>query len=168
MTDTTWLHHRGVQAALTTLLLAAALAGWTVHRALHPAAPDEVPPGAPMMADALDTVSLPPAVDVAAAFAADLFSPDRSAPATRYRMPGEPSAVTSPATAPVHPIVLGTATSVDGTRFATCQYQSDRLLMVRVGDRIADYTVKSIDRGRVVFNGPGGSSFEVVAPKPGS
>jgi hypothetical protein len=64
--------------------------------------------------------------------------------------------------------VLGVALAADGSSFATCQFQSSRLLMVRVGDKIGDYTVRIIERGRVVFATPAGKTFEVLAPRAGS
>jgi hypothetical protein len=40
--------------------------------------------------------------------------------------------------------------------------------MVRVGDKVGDYLVKTIERGRVVFATPAGKTFEVLAPRAGS
>ncbi len=116
---------------------------------------------------ALDTPAAPGGVDVAAAIAVDLFSPDRTAPAARYRMPGEAAPAAAAQEAP-KPTVLGTAIAADGTSFATCQFESARLLMVRVGDKVGDYLVKTIERGRVVFATPAGKTFEVLAPRAGS
>ena len=142
---------------------------WMARQALRldvvPAAPATVS----VVAGALDAPALPAAVDVAAAVSADLFSPDRTAPEVPYRMPGEAvAAAHAPASEPPKPVVLGTATAQDGSSFATCQFQSTRLVLVQVGDTIGNYLVKSIERGRVVFATAAGEQFEVLALRPGS
>ena len=78
--------------------------------------------------------------------------------------PGEVPARPARPPAPPQPIVLGTALAADGSSFATCQYQSARLLMVRVGDQVGDYVVKTIERGRVVFTTPAGNPRNSRAP----
>jgi hypothetical protein len=40
--------------------------------------------------------------------------------------------------------------------------------MMRVGDKVGDYTVKSIGRGRVVFITTAGTLLEILAPQEGS
>src|SRR3970282_2232116 len=95
-------------------------------------------------------------VNVRAAVERDLFAPDRSAPAQRYRLPGEDEP-SDPAGEPATPIVLGTALSGAGRSFATCQLGDDRPIIVRVGEKIGEYTVRTIERGRVVFTTAKGS-----------
>jgi len=59
--------------------------------------------------------------------------------------------------------VLGTVVSSDGTSFAVIQLGDARSASVRVGDRVGGYTVKSIERGRVVFTTPAGKRLDVNA-----
>jgi hypothetical protein len=157
----------GMRAALAGLGLALLLAAWTTARALHVNDVAAAPATVSVVPGALDGAPLPASVDVAGAIDVDLFSPDRTAPAVHYRMPGE-AAPAAAAPEPAKPTVLGTAIAADGTSFATCQLESSRLLMVRVGDKIGEYTVKTIERGRVVFATAAGKSFEVLAPRAGS
>jgi len=156
----------GMRAALTGVALALLLCGWTVRRALHVDEVAAAPATVSIVAGALDTPPQGAAVNVGVAIDADLFAPTRKAPGARYRMPGEPAVKV--VEEPPKPVVLGVALASDGTSFATCQFQSARLLMVRVGDKIGDYTVRSIERGRVVFATPAGKTFEVLAPRAGS
>ena len=105
---------------------------------------------------------------VLGAVSLDLFNPDRMAPVARYRLPSDPAAVASDTPPPARPVVLGTAIASDGSSFATCQLESSRLLMVRVGDKVGVYLVKAIERGRVVFQTPAGERLEIQALRPGS
>jgi hypothetical protein len=162
-----WTASRGMRAAIAGLAVAVALCVWSTAHALRVNAVAAAPATVSIVPGALDAPNAPGAVDVAAAISVDLFSPDRTAPAAHYRMPGE-AAPPSAAPEPPKPTVLGTATAADGTSFATCQFQSARLLMVRVGDKVGDYLVKTIERGRVVFATPAGKTFEVLAPRAGS
>jgi len=161
-----WTRTTGMRMALLALAVAGVLCIVTLVRAtrIEPVTP--APATVSIVAGALDAPAAVPAVNVDVAFGADLFAPERKPPASRYRMPGE--AAPKSVEEPPKPIVLGTALAADGTSFATCQYQSARLLMVRVGDKVGDYVVKSIERGRVVFATPAGKTFEVLAPRAGS
>lgn len=159
---------RWVQLAGVAVALAMAALVWTARRALQL---DEVAPRTGAVALSQDALLAVPAVselDVRRAVAADLFAPDRSAPPTRYRLPGEAVPVAATTTVPSKPIVLGTAIAGDGKSFATCQFESSRLLMVRVGDHVGPYLVKSIERGRVTFQSPTGERLEILALRPGS
>jgi hypothetical protein len=158
-----------VRLAALAVLLALALLGWVTQRALRldVVTPDAVVPT--LRAEALARIEASDPVDVAEAVALDLFAEDRMAPPQRYRLPGEAVPGESvAATPPARPVVLGTAIASDGSSFATCQLESSRLLMVRVGDKVGDYLVKSIDRGRVVFQTAAGERFEILALRPGS
>lgn len=157
-----------VRLAALGVLLALALATWTASRIWRV---DEVPaaaPGGALSTEALSAPARPESVDVQTAASLDLFNPDREAPAARYRLPSDPAAVASDVPPPARPVVLGTAIATDGSSFATCQLESSRLLMVRVGDKVGSYTVKSIERGRVVFLTPTGERLEILALRPGS
>ena len=157
---------RGMRLAVGALALAVILCVAIAVRAMRSDNVVAAPATVSIVAGALDAPAAVPSVNVDMANAADLFAPERKPPAARYRMPGE--AAPKIVEEPPKPIVLGVALASDGTSFATCQFQSARLLMVRVGDKIGDYTVRSIERGRVVFATPAGKTFEVLAPRAGS
>lgn len=154
--------------ALAALALGSVLATWTFVRAVRLDAVPEAPPPAFASAGELATRAAAAPANVRAAVENDLFAPDRSAPAERYRVPGEDDP--SPEVAPEapEPMVLGTAVSGAGRSFATCQLGDDRPIIVRVGDTIGEYTVKTIERGRVVFTTANGKQLVVPALKPGS
>ena len=151
--------------AFGAAILGVALCGWTLTRAIRLEPVSTAPATVSVVPGALDMPRPASGIDVPTAAAADLFSVDRTAPMERYRMPGEEATTGE---APARPTVLGTAIAADGSSFATCQLESARLQMVRVGDHLGDYIVKSIERGRVVFLTRNGTSFEVLAPKQGS
>jgi hypothetical protein len=106
-----------------------------------------------------------PEIDIEAVGANDIFQPDRSALPHRYRMPGDPDPAgpAAPAAEPAKPTVLGTVLSTDGAHFATCQLPGGRPTLVHVGDRLGDYTVVAIERGKVVFKTASGAKIEVAA-----
>lgn len=154
------------RAALGAVVLCVALCGWTLTRAIRLEAVGTAPATVSVVPGALDIPPSSSGIDVLAAVSADLFSVERIAPEQRYRMPGEAAAGTDGE--PARPVVLGTAIAADGSSFATCQLESSRLQMVRVGDHLGDYTVKSISRERVVFLTRAGTSLEILVPKQGS
>ena len=154
------------RAALGAAVLGVALSAWALSRAIRLDPVGTAPATVSVVPGALDMAQPAAGLDISAAVAADLFAVDRIAPEERYRMPGE--AAGENGAAPARPVVLGTAIAADGSSFATCQFESARLQMVRVGDHLGDYTVKSISRERVVFLTRAGTSLEILVPKQGS
>ncbi len=154
------------RVALGAAVLGMTLCGWTLTRAIRLDAVGTAPATVSVVPGALDIPPTASGIDVSAAVAADLFSVDRIAPEQRYRMPGEAAGETR--AEPAKPAVLGIAIAADGSSFATCQLESSRVQMVRVGDHLGDYTVKSISRERVVFLTRAGTSLEILVPKQGS
>jgi hypothetical protein len=155
------------RVALGILVVAVAVTGWTLMRAFQK---PELPSAAPVTIASLETASLGPdrtSADINAAVENDLFSEDRSAPSAPYRMPGESSPDDTPKVQPVKPIVLGTAVATDGRHFATVQIGDARPTLVHVGDRIGEWVVRSIERGKVAFVSVDGARIEVTVPKPG-
>jgi hypothetical protein len=155
------LSSRSVQVALAVCVLALAAAAWTGVNAFRitpvtPAAPPSFPTAASL---AKTGMSVPP--DVGAAVAMNPFSPARKAPAVRYRLSGYGSDV--PATPPPQPVVLGTVVAAGNRSFAYCSVGDSRATVVRVGDLIGGYTVKSIERGLVVFSTPAGDKLVITA-----
>ena len=158
-----------VRGALAVCGLCLLLAGWTFMDAIRVR---DVAEAAPVPFDASGLLAQPQrhsSIDVAAAVANDVFSPDRAAPAEPYRLPGdeEPSVhVEPPEAAP--PIVIGTAILGEGRNFAICELAGGKPETVRAGEKLGEFTVKTIERGRVVFSAPNGKLLDISASKTGS
>ncbi|HXT15696.1 MAG TPA: hypothetical protein VN706_08705 [Gemmatimonadaceae bacterium] len=110
----------------------------------------------------------PPPADIQAAVDNDLFASDRSAPDTPYRMPGESTEDDKVAAEPAKPFVLGTAVGNDGRNFATLQLGTESPKLVVVGDKIGEWVVKGISRGKVVLLSSTGTRAELTVTKPGT
>lgn len=155
---------RPLQLALGGLVVALALTTWTVMRAVQlTPVPDAAP--APLASlDAYANNTAPAAVDVAGVVSQDVFSPNRTAPARRYRVGGygsEPVKVEPP-----RPVVLGTFTATAAAHtFAICKVADGPSTVVHVGDIIAGYTVKTIERGVVTFMTSNGERLAINAAK---
>jgi hypothetical protein len=162
MTTREWTSAPGMRLALAGLVLASGAAAWALVRAVRA---DQLPEAAVesfATADALAPHVAAPTTDIRAAVDADPFQDDRSAPALRYRMPGDSDPTKAPPSAePDKPVVLGVAVTMDGTSFATCTLTDDRARIVHVGDKLGIYTVLTIERGRVVFTTANGKPLEV-------
>lgn len=157
-----------IRTAVTALTVSSVLLLVTLTRAIRvtPVAASENPATAALVRS---TATAPiPEIDLEAVGANGIFQPDRNALPYRYRMPGESApadVVVGPE--PAKPVVLGTVMSTDGSHFATCQMPGGRPTVVRVGDRLGDYTVIAIDRGRVTFKNATGALLEISATRPG-
>jgi hypothetical protein len=163
-----WLRTPAMRAAIVLLLVAIATLGWTLAHALRA----EALPETALSSNGAEPIkrAVPPGpANVQAAVESDLFASDRSAPSAPYRMPGEKSAEVKQAAAePPKPVVLGTAVANDGKSFATLQLGDSGPTLVRVGDKIGEWVVKAIDRGKVTIINPSGGRADLVVPKPGS
>lgn len=156
------------RTAASALAFAAAVALWTLVRAIRLEAVADATPMQFATAEALAPRPRPAIVDVRAAVERDLFSPDRAAPAQRYRIPGETDpAVQVVPIEPPRPVVLGTAISDATHSFATVTLEAGAPVIVHMGDRLGEYTVKAIERGHVVFATPDGKKLDIPALKPG-
>jgi hypothetical protein len=162
-----WSKTPAMRVALAVLAVAAATFVWTVARALRAEALPALPPAAATSLDAMKRAALKPAADIQVAVENDLFAADRSAPATPYRMPGEKGPDDKQRVEPTKPFVLGTAVASDGRSFATLQLGDGSPTLVHVGDKIGEWVVKSIARGKVVLLSTGGARAELAVPKPG-
>jgi len=168
MSARTWAAAPGMRAALVALAAAAAVAGWTLIGAFRV---DPIPDPPAMRLAGLETAggrTPRPRVDVGAVVDNDLFAADRSAPAARYRMPGEADANDAPAAQPEKPLLLGTVVATDRRSFATVQLGGGRPTLVRVGDKIGEWAVRAIERGKIVLVTATGARADVTVPKPGS
>lgn len=158
-----------VRSAIAAFTISALLAGWTLVRAIRL---DALPETVASPFDASGAIAVPPpraSIDMTAAVENDLFDPDRSAPEKPYRLPGEENlsgSVESVEAPP--PVVLGTAMMGPGHSFATCQLPDGLPVIVRVGDRLGDFTVRSIERGRVGFTTATGKKLDIPALKTGT
>jgi hypothetical protein len=162
-----WLKTPAMRSAIVLLLVAIATVAWTLVHALRA---EPLPDMAPS-SNGVEPIkrAIPPVpADVQAAIESDLFSSDRSAPAAPYRLPGEKSGEVKQAAEPPKPVVLGTGVANDGKSFATLQLGEDRPTLVHVGDRIGEWIVKAIDRGKVTIINSSGGRADLVVPKPGS
>jgi hypothetical protein len=117
-----------------------------------------------------------PAPGRAAALAAvevDPFRPDRSRPAERFRLPGDVLAAAEPeAPEPVRPApavrLIGTVMLPDGGALAMAQLGEDSPRVVRVGEKIGEYVLRTVQRGGATFVSAAGERVELVVPRPGS
>ena len=161
-----WIRTPAQRIAAATLVVAVAVTAWALVNALQtPPLPDE-----PALTIAsLETISRPAErrlANIDAAVENDLFSADRSAPASPYRMPGE-GGPAEKAAEPMKPVLLGTAVATDGRHFATVQLGDARPTLVHVGDKIGEWVVKAIERGKITLVSAGGARTDVTVPKPG-
>jgi hypothetical protein len=166
VSDRAWVSTNAGRGAIAALALSLMVALWTLVHAIRIEA---VPEGAApqfSVGGALSAPAQAPSINVAAAVDADPFAPDRNAPETRYRAPSEESEEAAAKTAPVEPVVLGTAASDATHGFATVQLADGPATIVRAGDKIGEYTVKSIERGHVVFTTPSGKKLDIPELKP--
>ena len=162
-----WLKTPAMRGAIVLLLVAIATVAWTLVHAVRAEPLPETPPSSSGTGPIKRAVPPGPA-DVQAAVESDLFSSDRSAPSAPYRMPGEKTPEVKQAAEPPKPIVLGTAVANDGKSFATLQLEDNRPTLVHVGDKIGEWVVKAIDRGKVTIINTSGGRADLVVPKPGS
>ena len=165
---TSWSRWAPMRAALGSLLLAIVLAVYSLARALQlsdvtqgalPVLPNSAALVAPAQAKAIDVTDI---------VRRDVFASDRVAPANSYLLPSEIDHDTGPAVVPPRITVLGVAIADAGQSFATAQVGTDRPTIVRVGDKLGPYTVKSIAPKRVTFASANGATQTVVALTSGS
>ena len=166
MSDREWVSTNAGRGAIAALALSLLVALWTLAHAIRIEAVPEGPAPQFSVGGALATPAAAPPTDVAAAVDADPFAPDRNAPETRYRAPSEENEEAAAKPAPVEPVVLGTAVSDAAHGFATVQLADGPATIVRVGDKIGEYIVKSIERGHVVFTTPSGKKLDIPELKP--
>lgn len=161
-----WVKTPAMRIALVVLGAAVIVFFWTLARALRAEPLPTASPTTLVGMDAIRRAPNRPVADIQSGVDKDLFSPDRSAPETPYRMPGESNPNDKPRVEPMKPIVLGTAVASDGHNFATLQMGMDSPKLVRVGDKIGDWTVRAIMRGKVVLETEG-SRAELGVTTPG-
>jgi hypothetical protein len=163
-----WRGSVPLQSAVVALGLGVLTASWTTVRAFRvEAIPD--PPSTTIAS--LETIRRAPGrpkSDVEATVDNNVFSIDRTAPAAPYRMPGEPDPSARPVMQPEKPLVLGTAVATDGRHFATVQLRDGPPMIVRIGDKVGEWTVRAIERGKIVLVSTNGFRAELTVSKPGT
>lgn len=168
MSGPTLLRSPAVRAGILGIVVAFGFVTRTVVHVVRAAPIPDVPTSTSVNVAQLARGPMPPPADIQSAVENDLFSPDRSAPSTPYRMPGERDVSDAPVVEPMKPAVLGTAVATDGRNFATMQLGDERPVLVHVGDKIGEWTVKSIGRGKVVLVTAAGARADLTVPKPGT
>jgi len=93
VSDREWAATSAGRSAIGALAVSAIVALWTLVNAIRIAPVPEIAAPAFGSASAIAAPGLGAAADVEAAVQSDLFASDRSAPARRYRAPGEESAL---------------------------------------------------------------------------
>lgn len=160
------LRDRRVAAALVLCGVALLALLWSAQSAVRLTPTDRVAPPEFVVTDSLAARAALPALNVPAIVDLNLFSPDRRAPLSRYRLEGEDDPVafaTEPEAVASRPIVVGTAVGPGNTSFAMCSLDDSPVVIVRVGDRLGNYTVRAIARGVVEFSTPSGERISIDA-----
>ncbi len=158
-----WWRWGPMRAALAALVVALMVAVFTFVRALQLS---DVPSGSlPVLPNPAALVAPPPpaTVNVQAVVQRDVFAPDRTPPTNAYLLPSEIDRDVGPAVSPPTIVVLGIALADSGHSFATAKVGTSNPTIVRVGDKLGPYTVKSIESKRVTFASANGKTQTVAA-----
>ena len=147
-------------AALAGVAIALGLVAWAIGRAVRVEPVLAASPPQFATAEAVAVLRATRPIDVRGIVELNVFSPDRSAPPRRYRLTGWDEEAAPEAALP-QPLVLGTAVSTPESSFAICKVGDGRPTVVRIGDILGGYTVRSIERGHVVFTTPTGERLEI-------
>jgi len=99
----------------------------------------------------------------------DPFHPERRRPQIRYELPGTalPEKPEASVQVPDPVELLGTVVVAGGRSFAMCQ-SSVGTQVVHVGEKVAGFTLKSVEQGSAVFVSPEGKVMIVRVKKTGS
>lgn len=163
MMPAAWLRWTPMRAALGALVVAVAFAVFTLVRAIQltetPLANVPVLPNP----GELSSSGANKKVDIPDVISHDMFDPSRAAPTNRYLLASEMPEPEVAAAPPPRVVVLGVAMADGGRSFATCQVGAERPVIVRVGDKLGPYTVKSIESKRVTVTLPGGAVQTIAA-----
>jgi hypothetical protein len=164
MSDRVLLSDRKLQLALGALAVSVLAVGWSFASALRIEPTGDATPPTFNTAAALMTGANTSSIEIAEIVDQNLFAPDRSAPLRRYSLSGyEDEFAPEDAVEVPKPVVLGTAVGSGARSFAMCSLNGASTVIVRVGDKVGDYTVRSIERGVVVFSTTSGERFAVDA-----
>lgn len=161
--------NRSVGLALLTFASSAGMLGWSAAAAFRPvgflsngtAAPLQLPPTIARSDTASDEL-------IEAGADHDPFSPTRTRPSTRYGEPVERVAAqpTAPVAEPIR--LVGTVVQSGGGSFVLCQLGTSTARVVRVGQMLGAYQLRSISQGFAIFVASDGQRLELRVPKTGS
>jgi Tfp pilus assembly protein PilP len=107
---------------------------------------------------------------VADAVDADPFQADRRRPMNRYRLPTDPQIAQKPlAAGPIGvPKLVGTVIATDGKSFVVVQNAAEPPRVARVGDKVGEYRIRRITKGRATLASGSGDTLEIRVPKAGA
>jgi len=170
-----WLWYApAVQLSAAALALALGLVARTLRRATHIAITSSA--GAPTGDPTLLPVPSPASgyifQRVLAAIGKDPFHPERRRPGARFQLPADAAATLargqeSRATE-ASLRLIGTAVASEGGGFAMCAWQGGSPRIVRVGERVGDWTLRKVTPGAAEFATPAGTTVVVHVPKAGT
>jgi hypothetical protein len=170
-----WLwRSRVLRLALTACGAAALVLVWSLRQALPP---DDVRAPATMavQTEPVDDLPRPTGYSldrVLAAVAKDPFHPERRRPGARFQLPADVAAAmarrreTEGAAASVR--VIGTAVASDGGGFAMCAWAGGTPRIVRVGERVGEWTLRRVTPGAAEFTTSTGTTVVARIPKAGT
>ena len=159
---TTWL-----RLAVVGMVASVATAMWSVREAVRtdPLPAFEQAPAAGDIERAERRAAT--RVNIAAAVDADPFNPERKRPEEPYRFPGEVTQTQAQGGPRAQQVrLMGTVVATRGGGFVFCQIGSQPPQIVHVGQQIGTYTLKTVEAGRAVFTGPGGTTLELTISQP--
>jgi hypothetical protein len=166
-----------VRAAGVTFGLALSALGWTVWGAVRiaPTLPDGAVPGSAAEAAPLPQRRAAYPVDrLVAAVAKDPFHPERRRPGRRFELPSDLAGRAARAARP-RPVggsvavrLIGVAVDPAGGGSAICQSGGSAARLVRVGERVGDWTLKRVLPGAAEFATPAGGTVTLRVPKAGT
>ena len=169
---------RSLTVATLGLGGATALAAWTLWRAVTVGQVDGLPvrPSAGPTGESSTRPPVRPSARPAtppalrqAAVQANPFRPERAPPTVAFRMPTDPEATPSLALQDRPGLVLiGTAVMPGNRGFALCQVGGEAPKLVRLGEQVGGYTLKTVAQGSATFLAANGTTLDVAVPKAGS
>ncbi len=158
-----------VRTSALAFLLALALLGWSLVGAMFADRTEGRPIPAPIASLATihraDTTSDDLEQD---AIDHDPFSPARERPSVRYGTPAAPVVLNA---APIAPAVLhlvGTVVAPENGSFVVAQLGDTSPKVLHVGQRVGEFTLRSITQGAATFVKGNGERLELRVPKNGS
>lgn len=109
---------------------------------------------------------------VLAAVDKDPFNPQRRRPGMRFQLPVALAAASvrreASHDAEASLRLVGTAVGADGGGFAMCTWQGGNPKIVRIGERIGEWTLQKVWSGAAEFVTPAGGTITVRVPKAGA
>ena len=102
-----------------------------------------------------------------AALQANPFRPGRSPAPAGFRMPSDPTVAGPGIRATDALVLIGTVVLPEDRGFALCRLVTEAPRMVRLGERVGDFTLKAVAQGRATFVSVAGASVDLRVAKGG-